>query len=273
MNKKSPVALLATAALAGALSVAGPVHGATHTSTVSSPVASPGSSPGSPIVSPAVSSAVAFREARAAAPRVVRESGRRGMCRWSTGYPVFRGAGALTTALRTAVESRREAFLDGATSRFCPEGAWLRIHHEVLAAGDGVVGVRLVTRVDAAGDGTSTRTYWYDGKAGRVGTIRLLRPGSDAALGRLVERGLAGRTGIDRARLAAAFRRPATHLTDVSFTGSGGLRLHFDRGAVAVPPAGAVEVTVGAAQVTPLLSDFGRRARHQSIHAAGVPRT
>ncbi|MET7463635.1 hypothetical protein [Nonomuraea sp. NPDC005501] len=203
------------------------------------------------------------------APRLVVDRGRRGPCRWSVAYPEYRGADALTAALRKDTRARRDAFLKGATARFCPEGDRLTVSPATLAASGDVVGVRLTTRVEAAGDGTTTRTYWYDGRTHKVGTLRLLRPGAVAELGALVKRKLTGRQGIEAARLDAALRSPATGLTDVAFTGSGALRVHFDRDTVAVPPAGAIEVTIGAADVTPLLSDFGRRARQRTAGAAG----
>jgi hypothetical protein len=200
-------------------------------------------------------------------PRLISDNGSRWECRWSATYPAFPGAEPLTTALRKAVTDRRKAFLDGATPTLCPEGRRLTIRHRVLTASGDVIGVRLTTRVDAAGDGTSTRTYWYDGSKRRVGNTRLLRDGSAARLATLAKRRLAEREGIDLRQLDAAFRAPTTGLTDLSFTRTGALRLHFDRGAVAVPPAGAVEVTIGASTVRPLLSDFGRRAQRRSTRS------
>ncbi|MEV0146038.1 MULTISPECIES: hypothetical protein [unclassified Nonomuraea] len=229
---------------------------------------------GGAVTTPAFASApttshTSVTSVKADAPRLVVDRGRRGPCRWSVAYPEYRGADALTTALRKDTRARRDAFLKGATARFCPEGDRLTVSPTTLAASGDVVGVRLTTRIDAAGDGTTTRTYWYDGRTHRVGTLRLLRPGAVTELGALVKRKLTGRQGIEAARLDAALRSPAKGLTDVAFTRSGALRVHFDRDTVAVPPAGAIEVTIGAADVTPLLSDFGRRARDRTASTAG----
>ncbi|MEU9173021.1 polysaccharide deacetylase family protein [Streptomyces sp. NPDC048420] len=55
----------------------------------------------------------------------------------------------------------------------------------------------------------------------------------------------------------------------MSFTSDGGLKISFDRGTVAVPPAGRISVTLPKATVTPFLSDFGSRAQHQTTHPGG----
>ncbi|KOU59832.1 hypothetical protein ADK57_32470 [Streptomyces sp. MMG1533] len=194
-------------------------------------------------------------------------------CPFTAGYPDVPGAEAMTAAMKKDVERRLATF----RSTACEDGGKgieLDISHRFLVASGGVLGVRLTTQdYTAAGSGLSSRTYWYDGKAGAYRTaLGLIAEGSrDAFLDALKAR-LKGREGADAATLDDAFPDPASRtaaLDDMAFTTDGGLRVTFDRGDVAVPAAGALTVTVPRKTVTPWLSAFGKRAQHQTVRPSG----
>jgi peptidoglycan-N-acetylglucosamine deacetylase len=211
---------------------------------------------------------------------VISDGSESGPCRYAARYPAIPGADALTATLGRAVRED-VARLTGDDGTGCagaradlPE---LNLDFEIVVASGDVAAVRLTRRdFAAAGSGLSTHTYWYDG-ATRTSPANAGLFADDDALARLatlLKERLAGREGADRALLddvLASPRSTAGALTDVTFTGTGDLAVDFDRGAVAVPPAGAQHVVIPAAEAAPLLSDIGRRAQRQSTTpAAGL---
>jgi peptidoglycan/xylan/chitin deacetylase (PgdA/CDA1 family) len=208
---------------------------------------------------------------------VISDGSESGPCRYAARYPAIPGADALTATLGRAVRED-VARLTGDDGIGCsgaradlPE---LNLDFEIVVASGDVAAVRLTRRdYTAAGSGLSTHTYWYDGATRTSPDNAGLFAGDDALarLAALLEQRLAGREGADRALLddvLATPRSTASALTDVTFTGTGDLALDFDRGAVAVPPAGAQHVVIPAAEAAPLLSDLGRRAQRQSTDPA-----
>ncbi|MDQ1017564.1 polysaccharide deacetylase family protein [Streptomyces afghaniensis] len=204
--------------------------------------------------------------------RIVNDSSEQSSCPFATSYPDVPGAEAMTAAMKKDVEKLLTGFrsgrCEGGTDGARPLD--LNISHQILVASGDVLGVRLTTQDrNAAGSGLSTKTYWYDGKAGAYRTaLGLVAEGSrDAFLSALKDR-LKGREGVDAAFLDDTFSDPASRaavLDDMAFTADGGLRVAFDRGDVGVPAAGAVTVTLPGEEVTPWLSAFGKRAQRQTV--------
>ncbi|MBR8639713.1 polysaccharide deacetylase family protein [Streptomyces tuirus] len=239
-------------------------------SSGSSGSASAGARPGP---TPASSSVRGVDPSKIKGLEIVNDSSERRSCPFATSYPDVPGAEAMTAAMKKDVEARLAGFRSGPCEGGAAAGE-LNISHEFLVASGDVLGVRLTTRDgSAAGSGLSSRTYWYDGKAGASRTaLGLVADGSRAAfLGALKER-LKGREGVDTAGLDATFSDTASLaavLDDMAFTADGGLRVTFDRGEVGVPPAGAYTVTLDKDTVTPWLSAFGERAQRQTVSPSG----
>ncbi|MPY58729.1 polysaccharide deacetylase family protein, partial [Streptomyces spongiae] len=231
--------------------------------------------------------------------RIVSDTSDAPSCRWATGYPDVPGATAMTAAMKRDVEQRVRAFLgeesDG-PARLCggaPAGtegaraAELNISFSFLVASGDVLGVRLTTfQSPSAGDGTDTRTYWYDGRDRTdESALALIADDSRSAfvsavrkqLEKRLKRPLKGQTkeqtkgqikgkeGAGPTPLEDTADRIA-HLDDMAFTADGGLRVALDRGAVGAPTGGRHTVTLPRATVAPWLSGFGRRAQRQTVH-------
>jgi peptidoglycan/xylan/chitin deacetylase (PgdA/CDA1 family) len=208
--------------------------------------------------------------------RIVSDNSESRSCPFATSYPAVPGAEAMTAAMKKDVEQRLATFRSTACAdgQDSGEGAELNIGYRFLVASGDVLGVRLTTRdLSAAGSGLSTRTYWYDGKAHAYRTaLGLVAAGSRDAFITALKARLKGREGVDAATLDDTFSDPASRaavLDDMAFTADGALRVTFDRGGVAVPAAGALTVTFPAKTVTPWLSAFGKRARHQTVRPSG----
>ncbi|MEU4465987.1 polysaccharide deacetylase family protein [Streptomyces sp. NPDC024017] len=202
---------------------------------------------------------------------IVSDSSENGSCPFATSYPDVPGAETMTAAMKKDVERRLATFRSGACSDSGgADGRELNISHQFLVASGDVLGVRLTTQdQSSAGDGLSARTYWYDGKAGAYRTaLGLVADGSrDAFLAALKDQ-LKDRQGVDAADLDDTFSAPESRdaaLDDMAFTADGGLRVHFDRGDVGVPAAGAQTVTIPKKTITPWLSAFGKRAQRQTV--------
>jgi hypothetical protein len=160
-----------------------------------------------------------------------------------------------------ALKQHADPFADG---RFRP----VRV-----ASGD-VLGVRLTTRdPGAVGSGLSSRTYWYDGKAGAYRTaLGLVADSSREAFVAAPKDELKGREGVDATTLHSAFSDPQERtavLDDMASTADGGLRVNFDRGDVGVPAAGSYRVALPKETITPWLSAFGLRAQRQTMKPSG----
>ncbi|MDQ0717833.1 peptidoglycan/xylan/chitin deacetylase (PgdA/CDA1 family) [Streptomyces luteogriseus] len=202
---------------------------------------------------------------------IVNDTSENSSCPFAASYPDVPGAEAMTAVMKKDVERRLASFRSGAcTGSGGADGRELNISHQFLVASGDVLGVRLTTRdQSAAGDGLSAGTYWYDGKAGAYRTaLGLVADGSrDAFLATLKDQ-LKDREGVDAAGLDDTFSDPGTRdtaLDDMAFTADGGLRVHFDRGDVGVPAAGAFAVTLPKKTITPWLSAFGKRAQQQTL--------
>ncbi|MEW2402455.1 polysaccharide deacetylase family protein [Streptomyces sp. NPDC046862] len=219
--------------------------------------------------------------------RIVSDNSHDRSCRWAASYPDVPGATAMTAAMKKDVEGRVADFHGGeghgptalcggvrtATRR--ARSAELHIGFSFLVASGDVLGVRLTTfESPSAGDGTDTRTYWYDGRDGTDRpALELVAPGSRNAFAAAVRKRLTGVEGADPASLDDTARDHAadhgadraTALDDLAFTDDGDLRVSFDRGTVGVPAAGRHTVTLPETTVRPWLSDFGRRAQRQTL--------
>ncbi|MBC9728942.1 polysaccharide deacetylase family protein [Streptomyces sp. TRM68367] len=253
--------------------------------TLTAACAGSGSSPGSPAPaleagpagSPAPAATRGVDPSRIKGLEIVNDSSEHSDCRWATSYPAVPGAAAMTAAMKKDVQRRLAAFLGtdrgdpscgsaGSGSGQDTAGRELNIGYDFLVASGDVVGVRLTT-LDrtAAGDGTETKTYWYDGADAAYRTASgLIADGSRATfLARLKQR-LEAAEGVDAAMLDDALAAPST-LDDMVFTQGGALRITFDRGTIGPPAAGRVQVTLPPATVIPWLSDFGKRVRKQTV--------
>ncbi|MFJ8468920.1 polysaccharide deacetylase family protein [Streptomyces swartbergensis] len=204
---------------------------------------------------------------------IVNDSSENGSCPFATSYPDVPGAGAMTAAMKKDVERQLATFRSGACAGGA-EGRDLNISHQFLVASGDVLGVRLTTQDhSSASEGRSTRTYWFDGKAGAYRTaLGLVADGSRDAFAAALKDQLKGREGVDAATLDDTLSDPASAasvLDDMDFTADGGLRGTFDRGEVGVPAAGAYTVLLSKETVTPWLSGFGRRAQRQTMRPSG----
>ncbi|MFD6170015.1 polysaccharide deacetylase family protein [Streptomyces coeruleorubidus] len=255
--------LLPSLLLLGSLTLtAACAHGTSEPPVTSPDGARPGSSP-SP-VRPVDPSKIKGLE-------IVNDSSEDSSCPFATSYPDVPAAEAMTAAMKKDVERRLTSFRSGAcTGSGGADGREFNISHQFLVASGDVLGVRLTTQdQSAAADGLSARTYWYDGKAGAYRTaLGLVADGSrDAFLAALKDQ-LKDREGVDAAGLDDTFSAPESRdvaLDDMAFTADGGLRVHFDRGDVGVPAAGALTVTIPKKTITPWLSAFGKRAQQQTM--------
>jgi peptidoglycan/xylan/chitin deacetylase (PgdA/CDA1 family) len=204
--------------------------------------------------------------------QIVSDSSEQSSCPFATSYPDVPGAGAMTAAMKKDVEERlagfRSAVCEGGSDG--AEGRELNVSHQFLVASGDVLGVQLSTQDHSGvGSGLSTRTYWYDGKAGAYRTaFELVADGSQDAFIAALKDQLKGREGVDAAALDNTFSNPATRtsaLDDMAFTTDGGLRVTFDRGEVGVPAAGTYMVTFPKETITPWLSAFGQRVQQQTL--------
>jgi peptidoglycan/xylan/chitin deacetylase (PgdA/CDA1 family) len=205
---------------------------------------------------------------------IITNSSESGQCRYAARYPAIPGADALTDALGKAVQADIDRFAgNGGSESTCgseqdrPE---LNISFEILQASGDVAAVRLTTLdYTTAGSGLSTTTYWYDGTTHTSpANAELFTPQALKPLATRIKEQLAHREGADAALLdqvLATDSDTAEVLHDVSFTAHGDLAIDFDRGAVAVPPAGVQHVEIPKDDASSLLSDFGRRSQQLAL--------
>ncbi|WP_159941308.1 MULTISPECIES: polysaccharide deacetylase family protein [unclassified Nocardiopsis] len=182
-------------------------------------------------------------------------------------YPRFEGAGAFAEELAARVDREVRDFR-GASRQ--PVG--LDIDWEVAAAGNGVLGVRLVrTEEDYHGLRQAYETSWYDTASGRTAHAAELLA-DDAALStlnRLVRDLLADRKDVDTEGLHPVLRT----YDSLGFNAGGDLVVEFDdghlspvvEGHVPTTEPGRVVAVVPADRAVPLLSDLGARAREASL--------
>ncbi|GAA2653512.1 polysaccharide deacetylase family protein [Streptomyces vastus] len=198
---------------------------------------------------------------------IVSDSSEQSSCAFATSYPDVPGAESMTAAMEKEVEERLAGFRSGPCES--AEGPELNISHQFLVASGDVLGVRLSTQDGSgAGPGLSTRTYWYDGKAGEYQTaLGLVTEGSQGAFIAALKDQLKDREGFDPDLFDATLSEDSitAALDDMTFTADGGLRVTFDRGEVGVPPAGTYIVALSKETITPWLSGFGKRVQRQTM--------
>lgn len=195
-------------------------------------------------------------------------------CPWATAYPVVPGADALTKAMATDVRGRVAAARGDSSGqdRFaCVEPAHstgLQIGFDFLIASADVVGVRLTSHDVSLDNRTTVQTYWYDGRAGTQSPpVSLFTDEGLSHLCDRIVRDLARRRGINRSWAEAALTpdyREDT-LSDLSFDSAGAVHARFaytQIQPVSVPPQ---EVIIPGADISPWLSEFGRRAQAQAV--------
>ncbi|WP_220096482.1 polysaccharide deacetylase family protein [Streptomyces cyaneus] len=207
---------------------------------------------------------------------IVSDSSEQSSCPYAASYPDVPGAEAMTATMKKDVEKRLADF----RSQVCEGGEGdaeareFNISYQFLVASGDVLGVRLTTQdASGAGSGVTTRTYWYDGKAGEYRTaLGLVADGSQDAFVAALKDRLEGREGVDAAALDDLFSDPASRasvLDGMDFTAVGSLRVTFDRGDVGAPAAGSYLVTLPKKTITPWLSAFGKRVQRQTVKPSG----
>ncbi|WP_329219328.1 polysaccharide deacetylase family protein [Streptomyces sp. NBC_01485] len=241
------------------------VLAATALATTTACSSSSGSDTNSPAAGgdakPAAAKAGSADPAAVTGLRIFRDGSEDPDCPWAVSYPAVPGADPLTAAMKADSESRLGDPL--AEDAGCKA---INISHDLLVASGDVLGVRLTTLdYQAAGDGTDTRTYWYDGKAGKARkAATLISDDSFDDFTDAVKDRLKDQKGIIADRLNSLAEYRDSTLDDLSFTTDGDLIAEFDRGTVAVPTGGRYQAVIPAEEATPLLSDFGRRAQKQA---------
>jgi peptidoglycan/xylan/chitin deacetylase (PgdA/CDA1 family) len=258
-------------AAAGALAAVAIVT--TSCSTASTNAQEPGPADASSVAGENGAGGGAVEPAAITGMHIISNSSESGSCRYAARFPAIPGADSLTEAMGNAVQADIDGFVgDGAGEGGCagPDVPELNISFEILLASGDVAGVRLAT-VDygAAGSGQSTHTYWYDGATRTApANAELIGDNSLERLATLIKEQLVDREGADPALLDQVLATPADTadaLHDVSFTTDGDLAIDFDRGAVAVPPAGAQHVEIPRAEASSLLSGLGRRIQQYTL--------
>jgi peptidoglycan/xylan/chitin deacetylase (PgdA/CDA1 family) len=183
-------------------------------------------------------------------------------------YPEFTGAAeAFTAGLAAQVDQDVQDFRGASRDPVSLDVDW-----QVVAAGEDVLGVRLVrTEKDLHGTRRAYGTYWYDARSGLTRYATELLRGQEA----LVElNGLVAAALADDPDVGPATLFPVLGTYDsMGFNADGDLVVEFDDGHLSPPreghppdPApGRVTAVLAAAEVAPLLSDLGARARTASL--------
>ncbi len=182
-------------------------------------------------------------------------------------YPRFTGAGSFSQGLAARVDQEVRDFRGASRNPVSLDIGW-----EVVAAGHGVLGVRLVrTEEDYHGLRQGYGTYWYDTATGHTAyATELLADG--AALEKLngIVRGVfAHEEDVDVEGLHPVMRT----YDSMGFNTDGDLVVEFDDGHLSPvveghPPTsepGRMVAVVPSEQALPLLSDLGERARRASL--------
>ncbi|CAL9407307.1 hypothetical protein SUDANB121_01595 [Nocardiopsis dassonvillei] len=185
----------------------------------------------------------------------------------SVAHPEFPGAGGFSDALHARIDQEVMDFRGASREPVGLDIAW-----QVVAAGEGVLGVRLVsTEEDLHGIRRAYATHWYDVATGHTGYATELLA-DDAALvelNGLVGRALEDHPDVDRRGLLPIMRT----YDSIGFNADGDLVVEFDDGHLSPvveghPPdasPGRITAVIGAEQAEPLLSDLGERARRASL--------
>jgi peptidoglycan-N-acetylglucosamine deacetylase len=189
----------------------------------------------------------------------------------SVAHPEFPGAEEFSAALHGHIDREVMDFRGASRDPVGLEIAW-----QVVAADEGVLGVRLVrTEEDLHGTRQAYETYWYDVATGHTGfsTELLADDAALAELNGLVGEALGDHPSVDHQGLLPVMRT----YDSIGFNSAGDLVVEFDDGHLSPvveghPPdasPGRVAAVVAADRVEPLLSDLGERARRAS--ATGEP--
>ncbi|MFL1432694.1 MULTISPECIES: polysaccharide deacetylase family protein [unclassified Nocardiopsis] len=185
----------------------------------------------------------------------------------SVAHPEFPGADGFSTALHGHID--REVMDFRGASR---DPIGLEIGWEVVAAGEDVLGVRLVrTEEDLHGLRQAYATYWYDAATGHTGyaTELLADDAALVALNDLVGEALGDHPDVDHQGLLPIMRT----YDSIGFNAAGDLVVEFDDGHLSPvveghPPdasVGRITAVIAADEAGPLLSDLGERARQASL--------
>ncbi|WP_304454163.1 polysaccharide deacetylase family protein [Nocardiopsis sp. YSL2] len=183
-------------------------------------------------------------------------------------HPAFTGAAEqFTTDLAAQVDRDVQDFRGASRDPMSLDIDW-----QVVAAGDGVLGVRLIrTETDLHGTRRAYGTYWYDAQSGltRYAT-ELVR--DQAALEEL--NGLVSEALADDPHVGSEVLYPVLGTYDsMGFNTDGDLVVEFDDGHLSPPreghppdpEPGRVTAVLDSEEVAPLLSDLGERARAASL--------
>ncbi len=182
-------------------------------------------------------------------------------------YPVFAGADAFAEDLAARVDQEVRDYR-GASR----DPVNLGVDWEVVAAGNGVLGVRLVrTEEDFHGLRKGYGTYWYDTSTGHTAySTELLA--DDAALREL--NGIVRASFADEEAVDAGVLHPVMRTYDsMGFNADGDLVVEFDDGDLSpaveghTPSSapGRMVAVVPAEEAEPLLSGLGERAREAAM--------
>lgn len=185
----------------------------------------------------------------------------------SVAYPEFEGAEAFSGALAARVDQEVQDFRAGTRDPVSLDISW-----ELVAAGDGVLGVRLVsTEQDMHGLREAYSTYWYDAGAGAAAYSTELLAGQEelAELNTIAREELGDDEDVDPEALYPVLRT----YDSIGFNESGDLVVEFDDGHLSpivdghVPSSepGRKSVVVGHERAEPLLSGLGARAREAAL--------
>ncbi|MFI7132801.1 polysaccharide deacetylase family protein [Nonomuraea sp. NPDC050153] len=183
-------------------------------------------------------------------------------------YPEFQSAPALNRALHAQAERQLRDFRGRTKGRSAYPKPELNVDWQLAAASPQAFAVRLRTgEFQGAGWSYSTRTYWFDRRAGKVTESAGLLDGEHALrqLTQLVREQLKGR-GAQVAREEVSAR--GDRFDSMAFNRSGDLVVEFDDCQIGPCSLGRLAVAIPAERVRPLLSEFGQRAQDDIREAA-----
>ncbi|WP_067600867.1 polysaccharide deacetylase family protein [Nocardiopsis listeri] len=192
----------------------------------------------------------------------------------SVSLPEFANAEPFTETLAARADDEVQDFRAGTRDPVSLDIDW-----ELVAAADGVLGVRLLrTEEDMHGLREGYATYWYDGSSRHTAYSTELLAGQEEldTLNDIVREGLSEDIEVDPDSLFPILRT----YDSIGFNGDGDLVVEFDDGHLSpveeghVPSAefGRKAVVVDHETAAPLLSDLGERAREASLVEEADPR-
>ncbi|MFI6389184.1 polysaccharide deacetylase family protein [Nonomuraea sp. NPDC050540] len=181
-------------------------------------------------------------------------------------YPEIKGADPLNDKVRQEAERQLRAFRESTVKHGPAPRPELNVDWQLPVASDAAIAVRLRTgEFYGANWGNANRTIWYDGRTKQAFPSTGLLDG-EAALGGLAEK-------VSRrleARGSGGVGANPELFDSMAFNRDGDLVVEFDDCQVGACSLGRVAEAVPAAEVEPLLSAAGRRAR-EAARAAAPP--